>query len=54
MWEHGLDRSGIGYGQVVGNCKYHNKPSGSMKCRGFLDWLKTDWLLMKDSAPCRK
>jgi len=28
-------------GQVVGTCECSNKPSGSIKCGEFLDWLKT-------------
>jgi len=31
-----------------------NEPLGSMKCREFLDWLKTGQLLKKDSAPWSK
>jgi hypothetical protein len=29
---HGLDRSGSGWGQVVGTCECGNEPSGSIKC----------------------
>jgi hypothetical protein len=34
---HGLDCSGLGQGQVVGACECGNEPSGSIKCREFLD-----------------
>jgi len=34
---HGPDCSGSGQGQVVGSCKNSNEPSGSIKCREFLD-----------------
>jgi hypothetical protein len=30
------------------------EPSGYIKCRGFLDTLKTSWLLKKDSVPWSK
>jgi len=33
----GLDLSCSGWGQVAGNCKGGNEPSGSIKCREFLD-----------------
>jgi hypothetical protein len=38
---HGLDRSGLGQGQVTGSDKYGNEPSCSIKCGEFLDWLRT-------------
>jgi hypothetical protein len=37
MWRCGLDGAGSGYGQVAGICKCGNEPSGSIKCREFLD-----------------
>jgi len=37
MWEYGLDRAGLGYGQVAGTCEYGNEPSVSTKCGEFLD-----------------
>jgi len=49
-WGHGLDSSGSGQGQVAGTCECSNEPSGSIKCREFLDLLRTGWLLKKDSA----
>jgi len=36
---------------VAGTCECGNESSGSLKCREFRDWLKTDQLLKKDSAP---
>jgi hypothetical protein len=36
-WRHRLDFYGSGYGQVVGSCESGDKPSGSMKCREFID-----------------
>jgi hypothetical protein len=36
-WGHGLDRSGLGYGQVAGCCECGNEPSGSIKCGEFLE-----------------
>jgi hypothetical protein len=38
---HGLGRSGSGQKQVAGSCECGNKPSGSIKCREFLEKLKT-------------
>ena len=35
LW--GLDGVGSGQEKVVGACEYGNEPSGSIKCRGFLD-----------------
>jgi len=37
MWGYGLDRAGSGYGQVAGTFECGNEPSGSIKCREFLD-----------------
>ena len=36
-WGHGLDLSGSGHGQVTGSCECGNEPSGSIKCRVFLE-----------------
>jgi hypothetical protein len=36
-WRNGLDRSGLGQGQVVGSCECGNEPSGSIKCGKFPD-----------------
>jgi hypothetical protein len=36
---------------VANTCKCGSEPSGSIKCREFLDWLRTGWFLRKDSAP---
>jgi hypothetical protein len=36
------------------SCKRGDKPSGSIKCGEFLDYLPTGYLLKKDSAPWRK
>ena len=33
----GLDLTGSGQGQVAGTCDCGNEPSGSIKCREFLD-----------------
>jgi hypothetical protein len=33
----GLDSSGSGYGLVAGSFEDGNEPSGSIKCREFLD-----------------
>jgi hypothetical protein len=35
---------------VAGTCECGNEPSGSIKYGEFLDYLKTCWLLKKDSA----
>jgi hypothetical protein len=53
VWGNGLDLSGSGKGQVAGFCKGGNKEpsSRSIKCGEFLDYLKTGFLLKKDSAP---
>jgi hypothetical protein len=34
---HELDWSGSGQGQVVDSCECSNEPSGSIRCRGFLE-----------------
>ena len=49
-----MDRSGSGQGQVAGTCECGNESSGSIKCGGFLDWLRTVQLLKKDSVPRSK
>ena len=54
MLGYGLGRAGSGQGQVAGTRDCGNEPSGSIKCGEFLDWLKTCWLLRKDSAAWRK
>jgi len=35
---------------VAGTCECGDEPSGSIKCGKFLDWLRTGYLLKKDSA----
>jgi len=37
MRGHGLRRAGSGEGHVAGICECGNEPSGSIKCREFLD-----------------
>ena len=37
MKGYGLNRAGSGKGQVVDTCECGNEPSGSIKCREFLD-----------------
>ena len=39
---------------MAGTCKYGNEPSGPLKRNVFLDWLRTGWLLNKDSASLRE
>ena len=39
---------------MAGTCDCSNEPTVSIKCREFLDWLKTSLLLKKDSAPWSK
>ena len=53
MWVYGLDRSGLDYGQKVGTCDCGNQSSVPIKCEEILDYLKTDYILKKDSAPRR-
>ena len=36
MWGYGLDRAGLGQGQMAGTCECGNEPSGSIKCGEFL------------------
>jgi len=43
----GVDR--IALAQVAGSCECGDEPSGSIKCREFLDYLRT-CLLLKDCA----
>jgi hypothetical protein len=51
---HGLDRSGSGWRQMAGTSECGNKPSDSIKCEGFLDYLRIGYLVKKDSAAWRK
>jgi hypothetical protein len=44
-------RAGSGQEKVAGTCECSNELSGSIKCRKFLDYLRTCLLLKKDSAP---
>jgi len=37
MWVYGLDWTGSGYRHVADACECGNEPSGSVKCREFLD-----------------
>ena len=39
---------------MAGTCECANEPSGSIKCGEFLDYLRTEELLKKDSAPWSK
>ena len=41
MWRYGLDRAGLGLGQVAGTCECGNEPLGSIKCGEFLEQLRT-------------
>jgi hypothetical protein len=41
MWGYVLDRGDSGQGQVTDTCECANQPSGSKKCKEFLDYLKT-------------
>jgi len=34
---YGLERAGLGEGQVAGTCECGNEPSGSIKCSEVLD-----------------
>ena len=52
--EHGLDRAGLGQGQLVGTYACGNELSGFMKCGEFLDQLKTGQLLKEDCAAWSK
>ena len=51
MQGYGLDRAGLGQGQMAGTCDFGNEPSGSIKCGEVLDQVKTGQLLKKGSAP---
>jgi hypothetical protein len=51
---HGLDCSDFGYEQVAGSGKRGNEPSGSIKCGGFLDQLRTGPPREKVCAPRSK
>ena len=35
---------------MAGSCECGNEPSGSIKCGEFLNWLRTGYLLKKDSV----
>jgi len=37
MWGYGLDRCGLGWGQVAGTCECGHELSGSIKCGEFLN-----------------
>ena len=39
--DHGVDRSGSGWGQVAGSCQCGNERSGSIKCEDFVKQLKS-------------
>jgi hypothetical protein len=39
---------------VAGTCEYGEEPSASVKRGEFVDWLRTDKLLKKDSLPWSK
>ena len=54
MWGYGQNRSGLGYGLLVGTCDCGNISSVSINCEEILDYLKTDNILKKDSGPWRK
>ena len=54
MWVYGLDWAGPGQRQVADVCESGNEPSGSVKCREFLDYLQSSQLLKKDCAPWSK
>ena len=41
MGRHGLDRSGLGQGQVAGGCKCGNELTGSMKYGDLPDKVRT-------------
>jgi hypothetical protein len=41
MWGYGLDRAGLGKGQVAGTCECGNEHSGAIKRGEFLDNLRT-------------
>jgi len=43
--------SGSVWGHVAGACECGSEPSGLIKCGKFSDWLRTCWLLRKDSVP---
>jgi hypothetical protein len=36
---------------VTDSCEHGNELSGSIKCWEFLEWLRDEWLLKKDSTP---
>ena len=42
MCGYGLDRAGLGYGEVAGICECGNEPSGSIQYGEFFDYLKND------------
>ena len=54
MEGHGLYWSGSGKGREVGCCKCSKEPSGSTKCKEYLNYLRTCWILRKDSGICSK
>ena len=41
MWSHGLDRAGVGKGQVASICEYGNELPVSIKGGEFFDQLRT-------------
>ena len=47
---HGLDRTGLGSGQVAGCCECGDEPSGSTKVRG-IPWL-AEHLLFSEEGLC--
>jgi hypothetical protein len=50
-WDGGHGLNWLSIGQVAGSCECGNEPSDSRKCGEFFYWLRTGYLLKKDSAP---
>jgi hypothetical protein len=45
-----MDYRGPVLGQMAGSCEQSNEPSDCIKCREFLDWLRSCEVLKKNSA----
>jgi hypothetical protein len=49
MWGYGLDRAGLGYGQVAGTCECGNETSGSIIYGKYLGCLSRRTVLHGES-----
>jgi hypothetical protein len=51
-WRHRLNFYGSEYGHMAGSCECGDEPSDSMKCKEFIDYMRTCQLLNKKVQVC--